>query len=400
MLSVLFAGIIYSWSVYVNPLVAKFGWSTGETSIAYTINVVFSALVPILAGKLRARMKINRYCLLGALVYGSGLFLCGFIQSSVIELYLYFGVLVGSGIGFIYLGLAPYVVQLFPDKRGLAAGLFTACYGLAAFFWAPAARYIMSSYGDVSNAFIYLSILMTMVLLLVTRFLYEVPAGWQGDPAQGGAKAAAQITALVEKSPKQLLATPLYYVILLMYTCGLISGMMVLSLGSPIIEGSLSYSPEKAAIIVGFFAVASTGGRLFWGWISDVLGRLNVMIILGAITCLCMIILANLDEEYIFIICLLAVPMCYGAYAATLAPVAVETFGARHVTMNYNLLFIAFGLAALIGPQVIAYVRSSSGGYQGAFFYGTIFAAIAVVLAIISKQIMKSQRAAAKIQQS
>ncbi len=397
MVCAIFIGIIYSWSVYVNPLVGKYGWTAAETSIAYTINMVFSALVPILVSRLRARLRIRHYCMIGAFVYGGGVILCGFIQSSVIEVYLYFGVLAGGGIGFIYLSLASYVVQLFPDRRGLAAGLYTASYGLAAILWAPAARYIMSNFGDVSTAFIYVGTIMTTVLMVATRFLYEVPAGWRGEPARVNSRiAAAQATAISEKSPRELLSTPTYYVIVTMYTCGLISGAMVLSLGAPIIEESLNFSPEKAAIVVGLFALASAGGRLFWGLMSDLLGRLNVLVILGAITCSCMVVLANINDEFIFLICLLAIPMCYGAYAATLSPVAVETFGAQHFTMNYNMLFIAFGLSALVGPQVTAYVKSSSGGYQGAFFYATIFAGIAVLMAVVLKFIIRAQRSAAE----
>lgn len=393
MICAVFIGIIYSWSVYVKPLADKYGWSIAETSIAYTINFVFTSLAPILTGKLRARFKLSHYCLIGTLLYSGGIIMCGFIQSSVLEVYLYFGVLTGSGIGLIYLSLAPYVVQLFPDRRGMAAGFYTACYGLAAFFWAPAAQYIMSNFGDVSTAFIYIGVIMGVGLLLVIRFLYEVPAGWQGGGRRSQSPANS-IHPLHEKSPKELLGMPLYYIVLIMYTCGYISGMMVVSLGSPIIVQSLNFTPTEAAIVVGLFAAASTGGRLFWGFISDFLGRFNVLIILGAITCLSMIILANTTIEYVFLACLLAVPMCYGAYAATMPPTTVETFGARHLSMNFSMVFISFALAALIGPQIAAYIQSSSGSYQQAFFYATIFAGMAVGLGVIFKYIIKKQKKA------
>lgn len=392
MFAILLAGIIYAWSVFVNPLVQKFGWSAGETSIAYTLHVLVLAVTPILCGKLRAALTMSQYCLVGSVVYGVGVIMCGFIQSSVYELYLYFGVLAGLGGGMLYLSMATYVVQLFPDKRGLAAGLYTACYGCGALFWAPIASMIIESTGKVGSAFLYLGIFFLVGCVVATRFLHEVPPGYQGESGKGGA-APKPLAALSEKTTAQMLGSPMYYLILAIYTCGLCGGMMVLALGSPIIQGSLGYSPEKAAVIVGLFSLASTGGRLFWGFMSDKLGRLTVLVLLGLICSIAMIVLSRMSEEFIFLAAILCVPMCYGAYAALLSPIAVETFGAKHLGMNFNFLFLSFALSALIGPQIIASVKASSGGYGGAFSYGIGFGLAAFLLAVGFMVIIRKQRA-------
>ena len=386
------AGLLYSWSVFVLPLSTKYGWTPSSVSIAYTLNVVAMALVPIVCGKLRARMPIRQYCLVGSAIYCSGTILCGFMLSSVYELYVYFGIMVGAGNGFIYLSLASYVVQLFPDKKGFAAGLYTSSYGCGALFWAPAAGYIIQATGDVSNAFIYLGILFSVGLVISTRFLHEVPQGYEGEARRTASDKAEPLREPArDVSPKELLRSPVYYLVVSLYTFGLIGGMMVLALGSPIVQAVLSYTPEQAALIVGLFAVASSGGRLVWGWISDILGRTVVLLLLGLITCCCMLVLASADAEAVFLAALLAIPMCYGAYAATLPPVAVETFGAKYFSMNYNFLFIAFGMAALVGPQVVAYAQSASGEFEGAFLYGTAFGAASSIAALIFLIVARSQ---------
>ncbi len=395
MFAILLAGIIYAWSVFVNPLVQKFGWSPGETSIAYTLHVVVLAVTPVLCGKLRSALKMHQYCLIGSIIYGAGVIMCAFIRGSVYELYIYFGLLAGLGGGMLYLSMATYVVQLFPERRGMAAGLYTACYGCGALFWAPIASKIIQSTGKVDSAFLYLGFFFLVGCVVSTRFLYEIPAGYQGEAGKSGV-APAPIASISNKTTGEMLKSPLYYMIIAIYTCGLCGGMMVLALGSPIVQGSLSYSPEKAAFIVGLFAVASTGGRLFWGFMSDKIGRLNVIVILGLICTVAMVLLANVTEDAVFLVALLCIPMCYGSYAAMLSPINVETFGTKSTAMNFNCLFLSFGISALIGPPIVASIKASSGGYHGAFNYGIGFGVAALVLGIVFKIIIQKKRAAAR----
>ena len=392
MVCALFSGAVHSWSVYVNPLMDRYGWTAAAISGAYTLHTLSTAITPLLIRRLRSRMSLSTYCLIGGVLYSAGFMLCGSIQGSVLELYLYFGLLAGGGVGFIYLSLGTYVVQLFPDRRGLAAGLFTACFGLSAFFWALAARAIMSSTGSVSTAFFSLGLIFLCVLLIATRFLCEVPSDWETS-APAGRSAVARVRPLSERSPGEVARSPLYYLLLCVFCCGLISGSMILSLGAPIVESVLGYSPEQAALVVGCFAIASTGGRLVWGSISDRIGRTTVLVILCGIICLAMIGLSSITSEVLFLACLLATPMCYGAYAATLSPITVETFGSRHFGINFNLMFIAFSLAALIGPQITAQVKQASGSYQDAFFYATLLGLAGMIGALIFRRIDRTRRA-------
>lgn len=390
----LFAGVIYTWSVYVNPLNKLFGWSTASISLAYTINIIFSAIIPVTFVKVRAKLGIANYNLLGAFVFGLGMFLCSTMTGSLWQLYLYFGVLVGGGIGFIYVSLVSYVVQLFPDKRGLAAGLYTAAYGCAALLWAPFASNIIQSTGNPLNAFRTLCFVMTPVIIIGTRFLYNIPAGWAGVPAKDTVDKPAKPAkpAISEKSTAELFSSPLFYVLMIMFTCGLISGSMILSLGSPILQGSLGYTPAKAAVIVGFFAVAQTFGRLFWGWLSDAIGRMNVVTTVGVLTVFALLIMIFTKAEVLYILAILIVPMAYGAYASMLSPTTVETFGAKHFTSNYNVLFYAFAFAALIGPQVVAYFKGKPGGYETAFIWAVGFASLAIILSFVYRSLAAKER--------
>jgi OFA family oxalate/formate antiporter-like MFS transporter len=280
----------------------------------------------------------------------------------------------------MYISLAPYVVQIFSDKKGLAAGLYTSCYAAAAFVWAPLASYIINRTGDVSSVFLYYGIGFFLVLAITSRFLYEPPPGFTGRAAS--ANSPVPMAPIHDKSPVQMLTSASFWLLFMMFIFATIGGMMIFSLGSPILQGTLHYTPENAAFIVGLFAVASTAGRVLWGWISDKIGRLNVILCITGITMMSMLILANIGIESVFLIAILAVPMCYGAYLAMMAPMTVEIFGPKHFALNYNIVILSLVFAALIGPQAVSYAVKSTGGHQGAFSYGILFAAMALVFVI------------------
>lgn len=391
MLSALLVGVIYSFSVYVNPLVEEYGWSKSAVSFAYTLNIIFTAVVPLCCAKLRAKVKISQYCLIGGVLYSAGIILCGYIQGSVYEFYFYFGILTGAGIGFVYTSLATYVVQMFPDRKGMAAGLYTACYGCAPFFWAPLASYLIINKG-LDTAFIFLGIFFFVGLVVVTRFLFEIPEGFS-QLMSSGSSAKRELPSVYEKTPKELLYTPLFYVVMILYTCGMSSGSMALGLGSPILQTSLGYSAEKAAIVVGFFAIASATGRLFWGFLSDKIGRPNVLICLCVITALSMITLSVTGSELLFIPAIMLIPFCYGAYACTISPATVECFGQKHFTMNYTMVFQVFAFAAVIGPQVIALSELLTGGFQAAFVVAVGLALVGLLMGFILRSAVNRSRA-------
>lgn len=394
MVCALFVGVIYTWSVYVNPLSRLFGWSVGSISLAYTINIIVQAFIPVLFIKLRAKLGISNYNLLGAIVFGSGMLLCGQMKGSIWELYLYFGVLVGGGTGFIYVSLVSYVVQLFPDRRGLAAGMFTASFGSAALLWAPWANNIIQTTGSPLNAFRTLGIIMSVVIIIASRFLFTVPVESTGNLVKDndGKQAKFATPAISEKTPVELFFSPLFYVLIIMFTSGLISGSMILSMGSPILQGSLGYTSSEAAVIVGFFAVAQTIGRLLFGWLSDAIGRMNVVTSIGFLTVLALLVLIFVKTEELYIVAILIVPMAYGAYASMLAPTTIETFGGKHFVSNYNVLFYAFAFAALIGPQIVSCYKGAPGGFGNAFIIAVVFAALAIALSFVFRFLVKKEK--------
>jgi len=175
------AGFGYAWSVLQTPIIAQFGWADSGVALAYTITVVCSTMAPLLFGGLIRRMSSRLCVAVGAVLFGAGLFAAG-LMSQLWQLYLFYGVISGLGVGFIYPSMMAYVVRLFPDRSGMASGLGTAAYGSGAILWAPTAAVLMEKVG-LGSAFRVLGVLFAAVILLGSLLLAEPPEGFHAAMA-------------------------------------------------------------------------------------------------------------------------------------------------------------------------------------------------------------------------
>src|SRR5207302_3005532 len=121
-------GSLYAWSVFVLPLEKEFGWTRAQTSWVFTIAIVTFALTFILAGRIQDKLGPRPCALAGALLVSLGFFLAS-MTTSLLFLYVVFGLIVGAGNGFGYATPIPVASKWFPDKRGLVVGLMVGGYG-------------------------------------------------------------------------------------------------------------------------------------------------------------------------------------------------------------------------------------------------------------------------------
>jgi len=249
------AGFGYAWSVLQTPIIAQFGWADSGVALAYTITVVCSTMAPLLFGGLIRRMSSRLCVAVGAVLFGAGLFAAG-LMSQLWQLYLFYGVISGLGVGFIYPSMMAYVVRLFPDRSGMASGLGTAAYGSGAILWAPTAAVLMEKVG-LGSAFRVLGVLFAAVILLGSLLLAEPPEGFHAamaPAASGGQGSGADL------NRGQMVRTGAFYRMVAVFTCGLVAGVIVISQASPILQQTLGYAPARAALFVSVFSACNMAG--------------------------------------------------------------------------------------------------------------------------------------------
>ena len=271
--------------------------------------------------------------------------------SSLTYLIICFGVLVGIGNGFGYATPIPVMAKWFPDKRGLAVGLAVAGYGGGSAIFGPMANlWLIPTYGWRST-FVILG-LVFFVMTLIGSFLLKNPpvgyrpAGWAPAPA---AKAAATT---YEFTPGEMWRTPTAYLMWIAYALGTSAGLMVISQLVPFAKSMKIPGEALAAITLVIGAAGNASGRIFSGWMSDALGRLNVLRLMIGISAVSMPILyltgGNVALLYVMVF---IVYWCYGTQLSVNASTTSDFWGTKNAGVNYGLLFTAWGVAGIHRPQ-------------------------------------------------
>lgn len=374
-------GFLYAWSVFVAPFEKEFGWNRAQVSVVYTIAVVCFALTFIYAGRLQDRKGPKLCAYLGGILVSVGFFLASFV-TSLTQLYIFFGVIVGLGNGFGYSVPTPVASKWFPDKRGLVVGLMVGGYGGGQALFGPLAEQsLIPSFGWRAT-FQILSIvffIMTMVGATLVRNPpagYR-PAGWTPPPAVPGAR--------TDFTPREMLATPTFYFLWIAYALGTTAGQMTISQLAPFTRNAGLGAGIVATLLVATSA-ANAGGRILSGLLSDTLGRIPTLRLMVLLSAFAMPALFLWRTELVpFFVLAGVVYWCYGTQLSVFASTTGDFFGTKNLGLNYGLLFTAWGFAGTLGPVIGGNIFTRFGDYRYAFFSAGVFALIAFIALMFAK---------------
>jgi OFA family oxalate/formate antiporter-like MFS transporter len=278
------------------------------------------------------------------------------------------------------------MAKWFPDKRGLAVGLAVAGYGGGSAVFGPLASFkLIPTYG-LAHTFQILGAIF-FVMTMIGAFLLKnppvgyKPAGWTPAPAS---KAAATT---YEFSPGETLKTPAFYLMWVAYALGCTAGLMVISQLVPFAKsvGIASGAIATMSLVVG--AIGNASGRIFSGWMSDALGRLNVLRLMIAISMIAMPILfkvgGSIGPLYVLVF---IVYWCYGTQLSVNGSTAADFWGTKNAGINYGMLFTAWGVAGLLGGRIGGMMYDKYKNYQMAFYTAAVLAAVALLCELAAKR--------------
>ncbi len=379
-------GSLYAWSVFVLPLEREFGWRRSDTSWVYTIAIVTFALTFVAAGRIQD-LKGPKICAcLGGLLVSGGFFLSSY-TSSLLFLYLTFGVVVGLGNGFGYATPIPVASKWFPDKRGLVVGLMVGGYGAGSALLGPLAIRLISSVGW-RPTFQILGVVFFVMTMIGTALLKNPPSGYRPpnwQPPSGVASSGDYSTA-------EMLATPTFYLMWVAYCLGTTAGQMAISQLVPF-AGSAGLGALASTLVLPVSALGNAGGRILSGWMSDRFGRLatlKTMILISAAAMPALVLWRQ--QPALFFILVAVVYWCYGTQLSVFASTTADFYGTRNLGLNYGVLFTAWGAAGILGPAIAGRAFDRFGDYRVAFFSAGVLALVALASLAVAKAPTKSDQ--------
>jgi MFS family permease len=405
-------GTVYSWSIFTRPLIAGFGWSNQEATIAFELAIFFLGIGAVFGGRWQDRVGPRTVTIVGAVLWGLGVMLAGLGTAALGKwwLYLTYGIVGGFGTGMAYVTPVAMVTKWFPDRRGFGSGMVVMGFGLGAFVYNQivpkipsfaaaakaagtyvaakdaatkagtafdAAKYALAPdmIHSVMNVFVWSGIVFMVLGGLCAFVLRNPPANYT---VAGATATAAALTP--SYGANEALRMPQLYGLWVLLFLNVTAGILIISNAVPIFSDLTLTSAAVAAPIYGFLAVFNGLGRFFWGAISDRLGRNMTYTIMYLIQVVIFFVLGGLHSIPAVATCFAVVLLCYGGGFGVMPSFTADFFGTKYMGQIYGMILTAWGVGGVVGPFVAAYVKDHTGSFTGALVPVAIMLLVAAII--------------------
>jgi OFA family oxalate/formate antiporter-like MFS transporter len=391
------ANLQYGWTLFVNPIVDKTGWTRAAVQVAFTIFVLTETwLVPI-EGYLVDKYGPRPVVLGGGILCGLGWVLNSYADSLTM---LYIAAAIsGLGAGAVYGTCVGNALKWFPDRRGLAAGMTAAGFGAgSALTIVPISMMIKSS--GYESAFLYFGIGQGLVVAVLALFLTRAPEH---------SRQQAQVQqSRVDYKPSEVLKKPVFWVMYAMFVMVAAGGLMATAQLGPIakdfgIDGVpveiLGLALPALTFALAIDRVLNGLTRPFFGWVSDKIGREQTMFIAFAIEAVGILCLYQFGHNPVaFVILTGMVFFAWGEIYSLFPSTCADTFGSKYAASNAGMLYTAKGTASLLVPLSSA-LSAATGSWEAVFILASIMNAVAALMAwFVLRPMRKAQMEASKLE--
>jgi OFA family oxalate/formate antiporter-like MFS transporter len=374
------ANLQYSWSLFVKPIIGATGWKLSQVQLGFTLFILLETWMMPVSGWFMDRFGPRIFMSFAAVLCGVGWAGMGYAKT-LTELYVLYSI-AGFGAAVIYCGSTTVGLKWFPDKLGLASGLIAAGFGSGAALFVYAIAYVIRV-EDYRAAFLYTGVAQGIVIFCVAQLLINPDPN---DPQIAGKKRvsrfklrshAEQFTSL------EMLRTPQFYVLYMMMLMMGIGGLMATAqIGS--VADTLAIG--KAALTLSIFInpLANGSGRIFWGWVSDHIGRERTMIIAFLIQSFALVSVLYFGNHSPlgFIVLLAIVFFTWGEIYSLFPAVSADFFGGQNSSANYSLVYSSKGVSAILGGWLAARLFEKAGTWTVVFYGSATLAFLAALMAM------------------
>lgn len=372
------AGSLYAWSVFSGPLaerlteLSRSPVSTTDLGLIFSVASAVNPFAMIAGGWVNDRFGPRMVIPVGGLMIGGGLCLSAVVESYA-ALVVVYGILFGLGVGLTYTSTIGSAIKFFPDRRGLAGGIACMSYGLSSMVLPPVASAMIVSFG-IERTLLLLGLVTGLAIFIGGAVSRKCPDDLlvqlcTEQKSQERAETDAEQTSSAKAKSsadlnwRQMIATPMFWAMLLFFIAGSTAAMMMISSASFIAQKQAGMTAAAAALVVSLLAVMNAFGRLVAGMASDRLGRLPVLFlsIVLAIAGLLLLTIAGKGDSVLFTCGACLTVLCYGGFVGIYPGFTVDQFGTKHNSVNYGIMAAGFSCGGIIGPWILRSLQTDAG---------------------------------------
>lgn len=356
-------GTVYAWSFFQTLLVRQLGWTFTETAWAFSIAIFSLGTSAAWAGATLPRFGPRKLAVAGSVMFSGGYMIASLaLHIDFIPLfYLGYGVIGGAGIGLGYVTPVATAAKWFPDRKGLVTGIVVMGFGVGAFLLSKilAPFLVLRTESDLTLVFLWLGIVFACILLPSSFVLSDpkitvVPTVADDDPME------------FEDTVSPYLRSSEFALMWIVFFFNIAAGISVISFQSELLQEVWGFADpslepvtlaEYGATLIAVSSLCNGVGRLFWGLLSDRIGRVGVFRILLASQMIVFGILMTERNPWIFSALVCYVLLCFGGGFATMPSFVLDVFGSKKMSNIYGAILTAWAAAGIFGPLYVGYLK-------------------------------------------
>ena len=299
-------------------------------------------------------------------------------------LWLTYGVLGGFGMGMAYTTTIVTCQKWFPDKRGLVTGIIVSALGFGGLVFTPVAEALIKRNGgnDVLSTFAIFGVLFVFITVLGSFFIKNPPEGFKPEGWTPPAPKDGIVTQ--NFTPLEVLKMPQFYMVTFAFMFATAAGSMMIPMAKILgLQPDSGLTKEAAVAGVMIIAGCNSFGRVFWGWVSDKLGRKNTLLLLLLITA-ASIISVSFVKAYLMLVIIAIIGFSYGGYLGVFPALSADYWGIKNAAQNYGMVLFGFGVGAVASSYTIAYF-SATKAFSTAFLIAGIAAVVGFAIILMLK---------------
>jgi MFS family permease len=377
-------GLYIVYGVFFNSFLEEFGWSRAVTSGAYSLSSLFSGLLAIVMGGLTDKFGprlVVTFC--GALL-GVGYFLMSQVDA-VWQLYLFFGVIIGTGMSGLWVPLLSAVARWFTGRRSLMTGIVISGLTIGQMICPPVISRLIAAY-EWRQSYVILGIAVFIIVVLAGQLLKNPPRsmGKMADNADGKENVKSTDVSR-DFSLRQAARTAQFWLVVVVFFCfGFIAYGLTVHLVPHITKLGIS-DINAANVLAVSGGIGIVGNFLLGGFIGDRIGNRKAFIIGCFLAVVALVWLVPMKELWMLYLFAVVFGLGLGSMGTSESPLVARLFGLTSHGLIYGVTGLGFTFGGAVGPVIIGYICDVTGSYQTAFIVCAILSALGLVLMLALK---------------
>jgi MFS family permease len=377
-------GMYLSIGVFFKPIISDLGWTRAATSAPVSVS-------SIIAGTMTDRYGPRKVATILGAATGVGYLLMS-RMGSLWELYLYFGLLIGSGAGLLtpFLSLIP---RWFTNRRTVFAGVISAGGGVGGLVMPLVASWLITTY-DWHRAYLIMGIVYLVVVVSAAQLLRRSPPQPLPAAADARVKKPVETAKVTSYSLKQAVGTRHFWLmIILVFSFGYIANTFNLHMAAHATD--IGFDPTAAAGLLSIMNGVSIIGCILLGALGDRYGNRRLLIVTFIAEALMMFWLVYIGQYWMLVVFASIYGLAFGSGLAQPSPLVARLFGVGSLGLILGVINFSQTIGASVGGYVAGWLFDIQQNYKMAFYVAAAFGIIGLISTLLLTPLRHKEKAKA-----